>query len=107
AFAPTRTFWMLMRTGDRWEVILQDETDARSSNELERLAARMLGGDRLSDDRDAAGLPETCFPMLAAGAVVGVLGVGGDPVTEDQRSVFGAAAAVIAIGVKNMQLFVD
>jgi len=48
---------------------------------------------------------DTCFPMVAGGAVVGVLGITDDrALTEEQASAIGAAAAVMAIGVKNLQL---
>jgi len=94
-------FWIVIRDGDQWDVLLQDRADSeRRVEELEQLATRTLNGEPSAGD--------ACFPMLAAGAVVGVVGVMEQPpLTDEQRTVIGAAAAVIAIGVKNMQLFLD
>ena len=94
-------FWIVIRDGDQWDVLLQDRADSeRRVEELEQLATRTLNGEPSAGD--------ACFPMLAAGAVVGVVGVMEQPpLTDEQRTVIGAAAAVIAIGVKNMQMFLD
>jgi diguanylate cyclase (GGDEF)-like protein len=46
------------------------------------------------------------FPMIVAGEPLGVLGVGPQPpLTEDQRSVLTAAAAMLAVSLKNAELF--
>jgi diguanylate cyclase (GGDEF)-like protein len=112
AFAPDHQFWVLVRNGDRWDVVLQDGTgQLRSVEQLERLAAGILRGEPPASARESArahAAQDACFPMLAADAVVGVLGVGGvSPLTVEQEHLLGAAAAVIAIGVKNMQSFLE
>jgi diguanylate cyclase (GGDEF)-like protein len=49
---------------------------------------------------------EICFPMIVAGAPEGVLGVAAEPpLTDHQRSVLSAAAALLAVSLKNSQLF--
>jgi diguanylate cyclase (GGDEF)-like protein len=49
-----------------------------------------------------------CFPMLAGGAVVGVLGIHeGATLTADERKAVGAAASFVAIAVRNVQLFLE
>ena len=46
------------------------------------------------------------FPLIVAGTEVGVLGVSPDPpLTEHQRSVLTAAAALLAVSLKNAELF--
>jgi diguanylate cyclase (GGDEF)-like protein len=46
------------------------------------------------------------FPMIVAGDPIGVLGVSPNPpITEDQRSVLTAAAAMLAVSLKNAELF--
>jgi diguanylate cyclase (GGDEF)-like protein len=52
-------------------------------------------------------LPEDiCFPMIVAGAPEGVLGVAPTPpLTDHQRSILTAAAALLAVSLKNSQLF--
>lgn len=111
-FARDRTFWVLLRKGNGWEVFLQDATaSVRSVDLLERLATRTLSGDAWAVEggsSEADDAQDACFPMLAAGTVVGVLGVSNTrPFTEEEHHVVGAAAAVIAIGVKNMHLFLE
>jgi diguanylate cyclase (GGDEF)-like protein len=110
AFTAGRTCWGLVRRRDRWEILLQDQVDdPRSVEDLGQLASRAVNGLGSGDHGvfvRADG--DCCFPMLAGGAVIGVLGVGGlSPMTEEEISAIGAAAAVIAIGVKNMQLLLD
>jgi diguanylate cyclase (GGDEF)-like protein len=111
-FARDRTFWVLLRKGDGWEVFLHDATaSVRSVDLLERLATRTLCGEASAVERgssEADDAQDACFPMLAAGTVVGVLGISNTlPFTDEEHHVMGAAAAVIAIGVKNMQLFLE
>jgi diguanylate cyclase (GGDEF)-like protein len=49
---------------------------------------------------------EICFPMIVAGTPEGVLGVAGEPpLSDQQRSVLSAAAALLAVSLKNSQLF--
>lgn len=107
-----RRFWVLARKGDRWEVLLQDATaNPRSLELLERLATRTLGREGSALEHDSSRADEgheACFPLLAGGTVVGVLGISSTPpFTDEERDVVGAAAALMAIGVKNMQLFLE
>jgi diguanylate cyclase (GGDEF)-like protein len=112
AFSHERECWLLSRRADRWEALLQDTTatDKRTVEELEvaaqhalspaGLAAARLGGVVVDDS--------LCFPMLAGGTAVAVLGVRhGGTLTTDQRRAMGAAAALIAIAVRNVQLFLE
>ena len=61
-------------------------------------------------DASLAGVVEgddLCFPMVA-GAVVGVLGIHhGATMTGNQRQALGVATGLLAIAVKNVQLFLD
>jgi len=111
-FSHEREGWLLSRRADRWEALLQDTTatDKRTVEELEvaaqhalspaGLAAARLGGVMVGDS--------LCFPMLAGGTAVAVLGVRhGGTLTTDQRRALGAAAALIAIAVRNVQLFLE
>jgi hypothetical protein len=101
---------MLTRRPDRWEIFIQEANDTRTRplEELEALADRVLSPGTLADAR-LTGIVEgdvLCFPMVAAGAAVGVLGIHeGAAVTGDQRKALGAAAGLIAIAVRNVQLF--
>lgn len=108
ALGRDRTWWVLVRKGDRWEVLLHDATsNPRSVDQLEHLAARALRESAVEHDAAAEETSQdVCFPLRAAGTVVGVLGVSSTPpLTEEDHQAVRAAAALIAIGVKNMQLF--
>src|SRR6185503_18896415 len=79
AFAGERKFWVLTRRPDRWEAFLQDTTAAgrRPLEELEAIAERALSPQAVPDAR-LAGLVDgevLCFPMVAAGVPVSVLGI--------------------------------
>jgi diguanylate cyclase (GGDEF)-like protein len=74
------------------------------------LAARTLAPETLAEARLAGALEgdTLCFPMLAGGVAVAVLGVRpGATLTAEQRRSLGAAAALIAIAVRNVQLFLE
>jgi diguanylate cyclase (GGDEF)-like protein len=111
-FAGEREFWVLTRRSDRWETFLQNTTATRkrSLEELEAIASRALSLDTLHDAR-LTGIFEgdiLCFPMVAAGAAVGVLGIhDAATITGDQRKALGAATGLIAIAVRNVQLLLE
>jgi len=108
-FAPDARFWLLIRIGDRWETMLQDRTDSRSPEALERIADRALQPAAASGgDASLAASSDICMPLLAADTVVGVLGITvAAPLRPEQRSALEAVAAVLAIGIRNMQLFLE
>jgi diguanylate cyclase (GGDEF)-like protein len=110
AIARDRQFWVLARKGDHWEMFLHDATTTpRPLEVLERYADQVLG--ETSSQPTSTGSdegPDTCFPMIAGGTLLGVLGIGHTPrLTTEERNIIGAAAALLAIGIKNMQLFVE
>ena len=114
--AREQRFWVLLRRGDQWDVVMQDTgDDPRPAEHLERLAMRALHGEKPSEERAVrdpqdplSENEDLCFPLLAADSVVGVLGVAGaSRLAPEQRSIIGAVAAMIAISIKNMQLFID
>ena len=111
-FAGEREFWMLTRRPDRWESFLQDTTATRTRplEQLEAMADRALSPETLAAAR-LAGVVEgdaLCFPMVAAGVAVGVLGIhDGATLTGDQRKALGVATGLIAIAVRNVQLFLE
>jgi diguanylate cyclase (GGDEF)-like protein len=112
AFAGEREFWLLPRRADRWEAPLRGTTtDGKTTlPELELMGDRVLSPETLPAAR-LQGLVEgdtVCFPMLAGGAVVGVLGIhDGGALTADERKAVGAAAAFVALAVRNVQLFLE
>jgi diguanylate cyclase (GGDEF)-like protein len=115
-FAGERAFWVLARRQDSrrqdcWESLLPDTGGAGSSSDedLELLANRALSPETLPDAR-LEGIVEgdsLCFPMIA-GVPVGVLGIHqGANITGAQRKALGVAAGLMAIAVRNVQLFLE
>jgi diguanylate cyclase (GGDEF)-like protein len=100
--APGRGAWVMTRTrGGHWESLMA--VGESSPVDRERAARRALGESEVV----VGAMPsEIGFPMIVAGAPEGVLGVAPDPpLTDHQRSVLSAAAALLAVSLKNSQLF--
>jgi diguanylate cyclase (GGDEF)-like protein len=69
----------------------------------ERAARRALGE---SEPVVGPTPTEICFPMIIGGVPEGVLGVAPEPpINDHQRSVLSAAAALLAVSLKNSELF--
>lgn len=100
--APGRGAWVMTRTrGGLWESLTAVGESLPADRE--RAARRALGeADPIVGDAPG----EICFPMIVAGAPEGVLGVAPEPpITDHQRSILSAAAALLAVSLKNSQLF--
>jgi diguanylate cyclase (GGDEF)-like protein len=100
--APGRGAWVMTRTrGGHWESLMA--VGETSPPEREHAARRALGeAEPLLGSEPG----EICFPMIVAGAPEGVLGVAAEPpLTDHQRSILSAAAALLAVSLKNSQLF--
>jgi diguanylate cyclase (GGDEF)-like protein len=100
--APGRVVWVMIRKAHQWEPMIGP---AEGIAVRERLSARALGELHASDD--AAGA-DVCFPMIVAGVPVGVLGVSGLPaLRHDEKGRLVAAAALLAVSIKNAELFAE
>ena len=100
--APGRDAWVMTRTrAGVWESLVA--VGDSSPGDRERAARRALGE---ADPFIGPTASEVCFPMIIAGTPEGVLGVAPEPpLTEHQRSVLSAAAALLAVSLKNAELF--
>ncbi|HEY5529478.1 MAG TPA: diguanylate cyclase [Thermoleophilia bacterium] len=110
AFLDGHEAWVLLRAGDRWEPLL-DTAGAASPDRwaaLERIAANALTNDEATLARpegiEHAG--HTSFAMIVGGRLVGVLGVTPPPGPTARRAL-GASATLLAIAVRNVQLFLE
>jgi diguanylate cyclase (GGDEF)-like protein len=95
-----RDAWAMIRTAGEWR---QLATVGNPAPDCEQTARRALGevGAAAPDRRE-----DVCFPMIAGGAPIGVLGVTPEPpIPEHQRIVLAAAAALLAVSLKNAELF--
>jgi len=99
---PGRGAWVMTRTqGGHWESLVT--VGESLPEDRERAARRALGE---ADPLIGTTPGEVCFPMIVAGTPEGVLGVAGEPpLSDQQRSVLSAAAALLAVSMKNSQLF--
>jgi diguanylate cyclase (GGDEF)-like protein len=109
-FVHERAFWVLARVRGRWQEVLQDtaQTKQPPMDEIELMADRAISEESLSEGRieGISDAEAVCFPMRAGGEAIGVLGIpGGTALTLDDRKAIGAAAALIAIALRNVQLF--
>ncbi|MBI4264741.1 MAG: sensor domain-containing diguanylate cyclase [Acidobacteria bacterium] len=96
-----RSLWAMTRTAGHWQLLAAAGDTVVT--ERERAARRALGeADPGVDSRKG----DICFPMIVAGTPIGVLGVSREPpIAEHQRIAMAAAAALLAVSVKNAQLF--
>ena len=99
--APTRAAWALARSDGQWRPLLNVGDVAPGAQES---AAKIA----LCEIDPPPGVePEfTCFPMIIAGTPVGVLGVASKPpLGDEQRRILTTAAALLAVSLKNAELF--
>jgi diguanylate cyclase (GGDEF)-like protein len=111
-FAVEHEFWLLTRHGDRWERFLQDATapGQQSAEVMEAAATKAMGHPGRVDPRgegiDAG--EDVCFPMVVGETTVGVMGIRNAPaLTPGQRRALAAAAALVAIALRNVQLLAE
>jgi diguanylate cyclase (GGDEF)-like protein len=100
--AGTDAVWVLLRQGTQWEALAGDTRGAEEVIERENLAEHLLGGTDGPDAGHSIG-----FPLIVGGTAMGVLGVKPQdgPVAPDRQRALEAAAALLAVSLKNAQLF--
>jgi diguanylate cyclase (GGDEF)-like protein len=103
--AGTDHVWVLLHQNTKWEALVGDARSAEEMAERESFADRLLaGGHSIADDGSTTG-----FPLVVGRAAVGVLGVGAgaDGLDPDRHRAIEAAAALLAVSLKNAQLFTE
>jgi diguanylate cyclase (GGDEF)-like protein len=103
--ARTDHVWVLLHKGTKWECLIGDTRGADEVVQRESFADRLLaGGSTVSDAGQTTG-----FPLVVGGMAVGVLGVHlNDTVMDtDHARAVEAAAALLAVSLKNAQLFME
>ena len=99
--APNRVAWALARSDGQWRPLM-------NVGDVTPLAQESAAKIALCEIDPPPGVePEfTCFPMIIAGMPVGVLGVAAKPgMADDQRRILTTAAALLAVSLKNSELF--
>jgi diguanylate cyclase (GGDEF)-like protein len=105
----TDAAWVLLRVGGYWQALTGTARESRRDIERahEQLADRALAKDGTwaSDTMTADG--HLCLPMTAGGHAVGMLGIpeSAGPFTDGRKRVIAMAAALLAISLRNAQLF--
>ena len=102
--AGTDKLWVLVRQGLTWEALLGDTRGAEEVLQWGDLAEQLLAGKGDDEHRTK---PAIGFPLIVGGDAMGVLGVKPDTGTlpPQRRRIIEAAAGVLAVSVKNAQLF--
>jgi len=105
ALAGTDRVWVLVQQGSEWLALTGDTRGAEDVLQWGDLAEQLLSS---GVDQTPANLTERAigFPLLVGGSAMGVLGVKtSGPLAADRRRIIEAAAALLAVSVKNAQLF--
>ena len=103
--AGTDNVWVLVQQGSEWLALSGDTRGAEEVLQWGDFAEQFLAG---SADRTPNTQPERAvgFPLIVGGTAMGVLGVRTNgPLAADRRRIVEAAAALLAVSVKNAQLF--
>ena len=100
--ASGRAVWAMVRTAGDWIPLTSIADESRTA--LERIAKCALADPSASPTTHSDGAH--CFPMVVGGSAIGIIGIASEPpLTEAQRSVLTAAAALLGASVKNAELF--
>ena len=108
ALAGTDRLWVLVRQGTQWEALSDHTRGGEDVRQWNDLAEQLLvnGPDPTPDPQTDRAIG---FPLVAAGAPIGVLGIRpeGGMLAADTRLIMEAAATLLAVSIKNAQLFLD
>jgi diguanylate cyclase (GGDEF)-like protein len=102
ALAGTEKVWVLVNSGSNWQPLTGELAGIDDDMQLGELAERLVKQGAAADGSGIIG-----FPLVVGGAPVGVLGIRPDDgqLAVDRRRILEAAAALLAVSVKNAQLF--
>ena len=110
AVAGTDSVWVLVQQGSEWQALTGDTRGAEDVLQWGDLAQKLLAS-RVTDSGRPGSSGESDraigFPLIVGGSAMGVLGVrpAGGTLGPDRRRIIEAAAALLAVSVKNAQLF--
>jgi diguanylate cyclase (GGDEF)-like protein len=101
--------WVLLRAGDRWQVLAGPVDDARIEHERtwQQIADRALATEGAWESDAIAVAGHLCLPLTVGGHPVGLLGIPdvAGPFSEGRRRMLAMAGALLAISLRNAQLF--
>ena len=99
--------WVLLRTDTGWERLTDAGCTRWADGEIEVIADAVIAQppDRLASPE---GIPQdghTCFAMMVGTRALGIVGLVAPPDDVDVRRKTGAAAALLGVALRNVQLF--
>jgi diguanylate cyclase (GGDEF)-like protein len=104
--AGTENLWVLVQQGTDWHALHGDTRGAEQVLQWGDLAEQLLSAGA---DKTPAALSDRSvgFPLISGGQPLGVLGVrpDGGTLAQHRRRILEAAATMLAVSVKNSQLF--
>jgi diguanylate cyclase (GGDEF)-like protein len=102
AVAGTDKVWVLVHSGSSWLPLIGEPPGTDNDKQLSQLAEQLVKQGSMPDASGTLG-----FPLVVGGAPVGVLGIRTEngQLALDRRRIVEAAAALLAVSVKNAQLF--
>jgi diguanylate cyclase (GGDEF)-like protein len=99
--------WVLLRTESNWERLTDFDASKWPAGEIERIAdaalAMTTSHPEMSDGIEQDG--QICFVMSQANTAIGVVGLPARHASENVRRKTAAAAALLSIAARNVQLF--
>lgn len=109
ALAGTDKAWVLVREGNEWQALSGDTRGAEEVLQWGDLAEQLLTANGPTDKTPTqlTAARTIGFPLIVGGTALGVLGVRVEQAVlpADKRRIIEAAAALLAVSVKNAQLF--
>lgn len=109
ALAAGADAWVMLRTDSGWERLIDSACQQWPAGAIEAVADHAaqypIQESNRCDGIEHAG--HTCFAMFVGTGVAGVIGLPIRPQNQAVRQTVGAAAALLAIALRNAQLFAD
>ena len=108
ALAGTDKLWVLVREGTEWQSLAGDTRVAEEVLQWGDIAEQLLASGSTDKTPSQLAQPRAVgFPLIVGGTAMGVLGVRPDHgmLATDKRRIVEAAAALLAVSIKNAQLF--
>ena len=108
AIAGSDQVWVLVQQGTDWHALSGDTRGAEEVLQWGDLAEQLLSSTADKTPSNLIDQRAIGFPLVVAGKAVGVLGVKPNgAMAADRRRIIEAASALLAVSIKNAQLFRD
>ena len=107
--AGVNDIWVLLRTDTGWERLTDAGCSRWTEGEIEVVADEVIAlpPDRLANPDGIQQSGHTCFAMMVGHRALGIVGILANPDDLDVRRKTGAAAALLGVAIRNVQLFAE